>query len=117
MQIFVIVLSNVKKEGTNMTMKIKNNIRPNSVKVKTKYGHKATTSLGDRDIEMRLGAIEKALERVQRVQGQQQAINTALARETEYNAAFGGSTGTEMFGVVNTPGPALRNEWHLVFLP
>ena len=97
-----------------MTMKIKKDIKPNSVKVKTKYGHGATTSLGDSGVEMRLGAIEKALERVQ---GQQQAINTALARETEYNVAFGGSTGTEMFGVVNTPGPALRNEWHLVFLP
>jgi hypothetical protein len=114
MQIFVIVLSNLKKEGTNMTMKTKKDIKPNSAKVKTKYGHRATTSLGDRGIEMRLGAIEKALERVQE---QQQAINTALARESEYNVAFGGSTGTEMFGVVNTPGPALRNEWHLVFLP
>jgi hypothetical protein len=114
MQIFVTILSNAKKEGTNMTMKIKKDIRPNSAKVKTKNGHRATTSLGDSGVEMRLGAIEKALERVQ---GQQQAINTALARETEYNVAFGGSTGTEMFGVVNTPGPALRNEWHLVFLP
>ena len=114
MQIFVIVLSILKKEGTNMTMKIKKDIKPNSVKVKTKYGHRATTSLGDRGIEMRLGAIEKALGRVQE---QQQAINTALAGESEYNVAFGGSTGTEMFGVVNTPGPALRNEWHLVFLP
>jgi len=104
-----------------MTMKVKKReIRPNSAKVKTKNGHRSTTSLGDSGIEMRLGAIEKALERVQ---GQQQAINTALARETEYNVAFGGSTGKEMFGVVNTlgvantPGPALRNEWHLVFLP
>ncbi len=114
MQICVIVLLNVKKEGTNMTMKIKKDIRSNSAKVKTKYGHRAATSLGDRDIEMRLRAIEKALERVQ---GQQQAINTALARESGYNVALGGSTGTEMFGVVNTPGPALRNEWHLVFLP
>jgi hypothetical protein len=43
MQIFVIVLSILKKEGTDMTMKIKKDIRPNSVKVKTKYGDRATT--------------------------------------------------------------------------